>query len=214
MNPPLVSCIMPTANREKYVPFAIRYFLQQDYPNSELIIIDDGKESVAHLVPEHPLIWYYYTDPIGSIGLKRNYACEKSNGQIIVHWDDDDWHAENWISVQVHFLLSSGADICGIQHVHYYSPITNRFFTVLRQYEGMPNPMNWVHGATMAYKKSFWERHPLKDLQRGEDDDFIQNNGAKLFIHDYRDGFVCLLHPKNTVIREFENPRHKKAKVL
>ena len=211
MNPPLVSCIMPTANREKYIPFAIDYFLSQNYPNKELIIIDDGFHPVSHLVPDHPSIIYYYTLPIGSIGLKRNYACEKTNGEIIVHWDDDDWHSNDWLSAQVHFLLSSEADICGIQHIHYYYTIKAKLFTVYRQYQGMPNPMNWVHGATIAYQKSFWQKHPFKDLQKGEDDDFIQNSGAKLHIHDYIDGFICILHPHNTVTREFENPKHKFA---
>jgi glycosyltransferase involved in cell wall biosynthesis len=210
MKKPLVTCIMPTANREKYIPYAIDYFLQQDYQNKELVIIDDGKRSVASLVPDHPQIRYFYTDPIKSIGLKRNYACEKATGEVIVHWDDDDWHAKDWISAEVHFLTQSGADICGMQHIHYYSAINHYFVTVLRQYRGMPNPMNWVHGATMAYWKSFWQSHPFKDLRKGEDDDFIQNSGAKLFIHDYRDGFVCILHPHNTIIREFENARYKK----
>ncbi|WP_158799612.1 glycosyltransferase family A protein [Pedobacter sp. L105] len=210
MNTPMVSCIMPTANREKYIPFAINYFLQQDYPNKELVIIDDGKKSIASLIPSDPRIRYLYTEPIGSIGLKRNLACERSRGEIIVHWDDDDWHAEDWLSAEVYFLQESGADICGLQHTHFYSPITNKLLTVYRQYSDAPNPMNWVHGATLAYWKSFWEKHPFKDLYAGEDDDFIQNNGARLFIHDYRDGFICMLHPHNTIIRNFEDRRHKK----
>jgi len=209
MNRPLVSCIMPTANREKYVPFAINYFLQQDYEHKELIIIDDGSKPVKELIPDDKRIKYYYTDPFSSIGYKRNFACSKASGEIIVHWDDDDWHADDWISAEVHFLTTTGADICGIQHVKYYSPILDQMKTVIRRYAG-PDPLNWVHGATMAYWKSFWETHHFKDLHKGEDDDLIQNTGAKLFIHGYVDGFICMLHPHNTVIREFENPRHKK----
>lgn len=212
MNSPMVSCIMPTANREKFIPFAIAYFLNQTYRNKELIIVDDGRKSVAHLIPDHPNIRYIYTEPIGTIGLKRNYACKLANGEIIVHLDDDDWYAEDWIRHQVNTLINSGADMCGIQHIHYYSIIIDKLYTVIRQFQGMPNPMNWVAGGTLAYWKSFWEKHPFKDLQIGEDDDFIQNSGAKLFIHDYMDGFVALLHPHNTVIRNFENPKHKALK--
>ncbi|MBB6270425.1 glycosyltransferase involved in cell wall biosynthesis [Pedobacter cryoconitis] len=212
MNLPLVSCIMPTANREKFMPFAINYFMSQNYRNKELVIIDDGKESVAHLIPEHPSIRYFYTDPIGTIGLKRNYACEKARGEIIIHLDDDDWYAQDWITQQVNYLLKSGADMCGIQHIHYYSIILGKLYTVIRQYEGGGNPMDWVAGGTLAYWKSFWEKHPFKDLQQGEDDDFIQKSGGKLLIHDYRDGFVALLHPHNTVVRSFENPKHKALK--
>jgi hypothetical protein len=41
---PLVSCIMPTNNRRTFVPKAIEFFLRQDYPNRQLIIIDDGSD--------------------------------------------------------------------------------------------------------------------------------------------------------------------------
>jgi hypothetical protein len=44
---PLVSCIMPTANRRRFVPEAIRLFLAQDYLEKELVILDDGEDSVT-----------------------------------------------------------------------------------------------------------------------------------------------------------------------
>ncbi len=44
---PLVSCIMPTANRQRFIPTAISLFLRQDYPEKELVIIDDGEHSVV-----------------------------------------------------------------------------------------------------------------------------------------------------------------------
>jgi len=48
---PVVSCIMPTYNRRKFVPQAIRYFLRQSYEPKELLIIDDGSDPVNDLVP-------------------------------------------------------------------------------------------------------------------------------------------------------------------
>jgi len=41
---PLISCIMPTYNRRPFLPLALRCFLDQDYPNKELIIVDDGED--------------------------------------------------------------------------------------------------------------------------------------------------------------------------
>jgi glycosyltransferase involved in cell wall biosynthesis len=206
---PLVSCIMPTANREKYIPYAIKYFLQQDYPNKELIIIDDGARSVKNLVPQIENIFYTYTQPLGSIGAKRNYACERCRGEIILHWDDDDWHAPDWITASVYYLQTTGADIVGIQHINYYSAINDKFYVVTRTYGTISNPMNWVHGSTLAYRRIIWENYPFKDLQVAEDDDFIVHSNGKLFIHDYKDGFVCILHPHNTVIRSFEDKKFK-----
>lgn len=207
---PLVSCILPTANRYKYIPLAIDYFLQQDYSNKELIIIDDGKESIGSIVPDDAQIKYYYTEPLGTVGVKRNYACDKANGEIIMHWDDDDWHASDWISKQVEFLLLSEADICGIEHVHFFSPITDTFWAGTAMNRNHPsNAHPWLNGATLAYWKSFWKKHPFLDKQKGEDDEFVMRSGAKIFAHDYIDGFVALLHPNNTTVKYFEDIRHK-----
>jgi hypothetical protein len=46
-----VSCVMPTADRRRWVSSAIDYFLAQDYPNRELVILDDGEDRVSDLVP-------------------------------------------------------------------------------------------------------------------------------------------------------------------
>ncbi len=210
MNHPLVSCIMPTADRPKYVPLAIKYFQLQDYPNKELIIVDDGKESLASLIPEDSRILYDYTRPLGKIGTKRNYACEKANGEIIMHWDDDDWHAEDWISKQVKFLISSKADVCGIEHVNFYSPVTDTLLKGTALNRNNPYNRPWLNGATLAYWKSFWASHPFEDRQTGEDDHFVRNPGTKVYAHDYIDGFIALLHASNTTTKFFENPAFKK----
>jgi glycosyltransferase involved in cell wall biosynthesis len=210
MTYPLVSCIMPTANREKYISYAIRYFLQQNYPNKELIILDDGLKPVDRFIPSVPQIKYYYTMPVGTIGTKRNVAINLTSGEIIMHWDDDDWHSYDWISKQVSFLYKSGADISGIKHVNYYSPIMNRFWKGDTQTLNKLNPSKWLNGATIAYWKSYWRKHKFKDLQKGEDDDFINHQDAEIFAHSYIDGFIAVLHADNTTIKFFENPRQKR----
>jgi glycosyltransferase involved in cell wall biosynthesis len=203
---PLVSCIMPTAGREKYVPLAIQYFLSQDYPNTELVIIDDGRDNVYDLIPKVPNIRYFYANTLGTIGLKRNYACQKALGEIILHWDDDDWYAPDWISRQVDAQLNSGADITGLNRVVFYSPSVNKRW----MYEDLDIEQPWVCGATMAYRKSFWIKNRFIDIQVGEDYDFVWNSHGKVFAIDYLGGFISMLHSNNTSIKPVENPKHKK----
>lgn len=210
MDQPLISCIMPTANRQKFIPLAIDYFLKQDYSNAELIIIDDGIQSVSPLIPDNKKIKYFYTEPIGTIGLKRNYACEKASGEFIQHWDDDDWYASDWLSRQVNAQLNSGADITGLNQVIFYSPSVDKRW----MYKDTDMEKPWLCGATMAYRKSFWQKHPFIDIQVGEDYDFVWNSGAKTFAIDYTEGFVAILHPYNTSIKPIENPKHKKHGTL
>lgn len=210
MELPLVSCIMPTANREKFIPFAIRYFLYQNYPNKELIIVDDGKYPVKDLIPADSRIYYSYCDPLGTIGLKRNSTIQQSSGSIIVHWDDDDWYAMDWVSQQVNFLLSTNSDVCGIRHVHYYSPLMNAFWQGDALNRNDPNRKVWLNGATLAYTRAYWASHPFGDLQKGEDEDFVQQTGARVYAHDYIDGFIAILHAHNTTVKPFENTKFKK----
>lgn len=82
---PLVSCIMPTYNRRAFIPHAIRYFLRQDYVNKELIIIDDGTDSIEDLVPESSSIRYYRLDKKITLGAKLNLACSYASGNVVVH---------------------------------------------------------------------------------------------------------------------------------
>src|SRR5690349_3155219 len=111
---PLVSCIMPTANRRRFVPGAIAQFLAQDYEAAELVIIDDGTDPVADLIPSHPALRYLRTRRHRTLGTKRNAACEAARGDVILHWDDDDWYAPHRIRTQVEALFASDADLCGI----------------------------------------------------------------------------------------------------
>ncbi len=71
---PLVSCIMPTADRRRFVPQAIRRFLGQDYPSRELVVLDDGADPVADLIPDDPKIRYIRIAAGRSLGEKCNLA--------------------------------------------------------------------------------------------------------------------------------------------
>ena len=60
------------------------------------------------------------------IGAKRNIACELAQGEVIAHWDDDDWMAPAWLGSQVETLLSKGAGICWLDKVLFCAPETRR----------------------------------------------------------------------------------------
>src|SRR5580700_502335 len=119
---PLVSCILPTYNRRACFAQSVEYFLRQDYPQKELLIVDDGSDCIGDLVPNHPRIRYMRLDRRHTLGAKRNLASQQATGDIILHWDDDDWYAPWRISYQVSQLLESDLDICGLDRLHYYQP--------------------------------------------------------------------------------------------
>lgn len=206
MEPPHISCIMPTANRPNFISLSIGYFLNQDYRNAELVIVDDGKDSIENLVPIHHRIKYFRTNPLGSIGNKRNFACERSRGEVIMHWDDDDYYAYDWLTRQLNALETSRADIVGLNEIIFFSPLVMKFW----KYSDKNTERPWLSGATFAYRRSFWQKYSFKDLQIGEDYDYIWNSKAKIYAHDYPNGFIAILHAGNTTLKPFEDARHKK----
>ena len=70
---------MPTYNRHGFVSQAIRYFLEQDYPAKELIIVDDSPTPVDMDISDSPEITYFYQAGRRSLGEKRNSAIASSS---------------------------------------------------------------------------------------------------------------------------------------
>lgn len=202
---PLVSCLMPTRGRRRFVPHAIGCFQQQDYPRLELVIADDGDDAVEDLVPDDARIRYMRMPRMVRIGTKRNQACAAAYGDVIVHWDDDDWSAPWRVSYQVQALMDTDADICGLGDILFYEPAGGRAWEYIYPPKGRP----WVYGATLAYRASFWRRHPFPDIHVGEDTRFVRSQCSQSVRRlERRDFFVGTIHgsnssPKQTGLRRW-----------
>jgi glycosyltransferase involved in cell wall biosynthesis len=200
----LISCIMPTANRRRFVPEAIRLFRAQDHAEKELIIVDDGEDPVTDLIPADPQIRYIRNRKRQSVGAKRNLACTEARGEIIVHWDDDDWYSAWRLSYQLRELLESDADLNGLGRVVFMDRSRGRVWEYIHPLGAAP----WVHGATMCYRKSVWEQSPFPEVNVGEDTRFIANlRSARILALPETGIFVGLIHGANTSPKHTHDPR-------
>jgi glycosyltransferase involved in cell wall biosynthesis len=192
----MVSCIMPTANRERFARQAIRYFERQDYPNCELIVVDDGAASIEKIVaPDHPGIRYLRLPQRRRIGTKRNIAVEAARGELIAHWDDDDWMAPDRLARQVGALLDSDADICGLRDLYFYDCQAGRLWL----YTYPRDQRFWLAGGSLLYRKSLWARCRFPDAQIGEDALFLWRmpRPRSVTMDDNR-FYVATIHANNT----------------
>ncbi len=187
---------MPTADRQVLIGQAIRTFLRQDYPHLELLIVDDGETSAAGAIPDDPRIRYERLDRRLTIGAKRNLACAQARGDVIVHWDDDDWYPPSRVTRQVRALMDGPADVCGTSRLHYYEGATDRAW----EYRYAAGPPRWLAGNTLAYRTEAWRRSPFPDVQIGEDALFLWNGSSKRSLCDLGDLPLCvgMIHPANT----------------
>jgi hypothetical protein len=123
-----------------------------------------------------------------------------ASGDIIVHWDDDDWYAPWRVRYQIQSLRSGGFQVCGLNRAIYVSVDGEHAW----EYVHPPELPPWVVGATLCYWKSFWGRNPFPDVTVGEDWRFVQsardtgialltNNG--FFVGRIHNGNTCRKRP-------------------
>jgi glycosyltransferase involved in cell wall biosynthesis len=166
---PLVSCIMPTYNRLRFVKESVRYFQRQDYPNLELIVVDDGSEQVKSVLLGDPRIKLIQLGQKKNVGTKRNIACAAASGSYIVHWDDDDWYPGDRVSRQISSMVARKSEICGTSTLYYYEAASGKAWC----YRYSDRRRGWVAGNTLAYSKRWWSAHPFPEIQVGEDTRFV-----------------------------------------
>jgi glycosyltransferase involved in cell wall biosynthesis len=199
----LVSCIMPTQNRREFIPRAIKCYLAQDWPEKELIVIDTGKDQVSDLFEGVPgAKYFFHTEerpahlPSVPIGTKRNMACERASGEVIIHWDDDDWSAPGRITDQVSRLIESGKDISGYHSMLFWDQVVQR----ASKYIGHGK---YSLGSALCYRRKFWEGHKFNNTSFGEDNDFVSRASDRIVSVDAGQMMVALTHASNSCERRW-----------
>jgi glycosyltransferase involved in cell wall biosynthesis len=172
---PLISCILPTYNRRAFLPHAIRYFLRQDYPNKELLVVDDGADSVADLIPSDPRIRYVRLPQKVTLGAKLNLCCEQALGPVIAQWDDDDWYAPDRLSRQLTALLQTGAEVCGLSDLLYFD--LRRGSGHRYVYPAGERP--WLLGSSLFFRRELWARNRFAEVDVGMDALFVWATAAE-----------------------------------
>src|SRR4029077_12348333 len=131
-----------------------------------------------------------------TLGGKRNLACELAGGELIAHWDDDDWCATHRLSTQIAALRENPApQMSGLARLYFYDPARSRAWT----YEHTGGNRAWVAGGTLCYWKTFWRRNPFPDVTEGEDTQFVwaDRSAGVLALPDHS-FYMATVHPQNT----------------
>lgn len=87
----LVSVIIPTRNRVTVLPRALQSVYAQDYPNLEILVLDDASEDGTwdYIRSHHSDIRLFRFDQNHGQIAARNLMMREANGDYIVNLDDD-----------------------------------------------------------------------------------------------------------------------------
>lgn len=156
-------------------------------------------------VPTDPRI-HYYREQQNPLGTKRNRCCLFAHGDIICHFDSDDWSEATRIQDQVDRLRQTGKRVTG-----YYSML---FFDEGGEPEWGYHELAPVYealGTSLCYEKSWWEANPFQNIPFivmgrhlaecvGEDNDFVAKAvQAGIWISSKGAGMmVARVHTKQT----------------
>lgn len=96
MSQPVVSCIVPVFNGERYLREALESILAQTYGALDVIVIDDGSTDATAAIARSygARVRYIRQDNTGAPAA-RNHGLRAARGELIAFLDADDvWHPE------------------------------------------------------------------------------------------------------------------------
>lgn len=95
----VVSVIVPCYNHGAFLADAVSSILSQDYPDVDLIVVDDGSTDKTSAVAASfgPRVRYVF-QPNAGLSAARNAGIAAARGDVLVFLDADDMLAEGWLS--------------------------------------------------------------------------------------------------------------------
>ena len=190
-----ISCVMVTGNRRALARRAVACFLAQDWPNRELVIVDDGDEDYAPILADIPAdrLTYHRLEKRAdsTLGRLRNLSLELAGGAMVAQWDDDDWYHPARLSRQAQAMDAGGAKACVLAAtlMHLDAPEWRAHAYVGGLKPGVPGTI--LHVADPA------ARYP--ETRRGEDTVFLDHWQAdELAVLDAPELFLRAFHGSNT----------------
>lgn len=115
---PRVSVVITHHNRPAFLAAALESIRQQDYPNFDVVVVDDGSDlpkAQAYLLSLEDEFaskgWTIVRQPNKYPGAARNAGVAASRGEFILFMDDDNLALPHEISTFVRAAQSSGAGI-------------------------------------------------------------------------------------------------------
>ena len=186
---------MPTCDRPDMTERAIRCWRAQTYENKHLVVL---YSSIGAKRPKDRAGIAYAMLPATGLplGRLRNLANEMARGDILIHWDSDDWSHPLRIEEQVALLKSSGADAVGYNQMLFWNQNSEAWlYTAQNQ--------RFALGTSLCYWRRSWERKPFNDRKTSGEDLEWQGGQVVEAVASVRGGMldprmIATIHGHNT----------------
>jgi glycosyltransferase involved in cell wall biosynthesis len=183
---PTVSCLLATRGRPHFLRQAIRCFQAQRLSDAELIVVDDSPEPDQGIADLDPRIRYVWLGRSTTLGRKLNVAATMARASLLQKLDDDDYYHPDFLGATVAAIRDHGPDT--IAACSAFLVLMARTGEVRHSGDG------WFSGATLCFHRSLWERRSFRDINRGEDWFFLQDNAPRRIRLSRPELFIAVRH--------------------
>jgi chlorobactene glucosyltransferase len=117
---PRVSILVPARNEERNIEACVTSLLEQDYPDFEVIVLDDQSTdntlvTLEHLASTGSHLQIIHGRPIPEGWLGKHWACHQldqaASGELLLFVDADTRHTADMLLDSVSALIAEGADL-------------------------------------------------------------------------------------------------------
>ena len=169
--------MITTDGRLSTLRSSYRCYLDQTYPNRELVIVTDGSDhfrsDLVELSGGRSDVRFVFLDGKYTLGALRNIGVGLCFGDLFVQWDDDDFCSPERLTIQCSYLLKHRkAKLCFLSdQLHYYFPTRQLFWNDWKKHSGGYKKYGLIPGTIMAYTQDFTYHYPAsgEHAAAGED---------------------------------------------
>jgi glycosyltransferase involved in cell wall biosynthesis len=111
---PLVSCLMVTCDRPRFVLKAVEWFKAQTWARKELVVVDDSRRHLRANLSAERLVRHAVLEDGHDMGAKHNLAVELAQGEVLAYNDDDDLFMPRRLVTQLSPIVEGRVDMTGI----------------------------------------------------------------------------------------------------
>lgn len=152
---PLVTVVVPVYNVKEYLAPSVESLLGQDYPNLEILLVDDGSTDGSGALCDQyaardPRVRVLHQENQGQAAA-RNHGVAQARGEYTAFIDSDDYVAPNYISYMEEMMEKTGSQIgiCTLSECQpggEWQPVMSRQVKVMNAQQALE---------TMLYQKDF-----------------------------------------------------------
>ena len=220
-SPPLVSILLPARNEAKNIKRCLRSLARQDYPNLEILVLDDNSTDdtakiVNEFVSKDNRIKLFTGEQLPAGWIGKCFACHQlaklAKGDYFLFTDADTLHFKNSVTSAMSSLVINNVDAISVfarqiavtLHERMMVPFANFFilcFLPLNLIKNSRNPLFCTAiGQFLLFKRKIYEKiggyesvrsNILEDVHIAKE---VKKHGYKFMIFDGSSNFYCRMY--------------------